>query len=108
MKVLIIYFTMSGRTKKTAKAIGSALKNHEMSYLKLELTGKFIEKMEKGVDMVMGNRLRGVIEKGAMPFLHRYIGTPLLTSLVRLFFKVKINDINCGMRGMTRDAFLKL
>ena len=46
MKVLIIYFTMSGRTKKTAKAIGSALTKHEVSYLELELTGKFVEKIK--------------------------------------------------------------
>ena len=47
MKILVIYFTMSGRTKKTAEAIASALSNHEVSYLPLELTGKFIEKIKK-------------------------------------------------------------
>ena len=47
MKILVIYFTMSGRTKKTAEAIASALNNHEVSYLPVELTGKFIEKIKK-------------------------------------------------------------
>ncbi|MHA2473601.1 MAG: flavodoxin family protein [Promethearchaeota archaeon] len=47
MKTLIIYFTMSGRTKKTAETIGRALINHDVSYLALELTGKFIEKIKK-------------------------------------------------------------
>jgi len=47
MKILIIYFTMSGRTKKTAEAIASALNNHEVSYLPIELTGKFVEKIKK-------------------------------------------------------------
>jgi len=47
MKIIIIYFTMSGRTKKTAEAIGSTLTNHEVSYLSIELTGKFIEKIKQ-------------------------------------------------------------
>ncbi len=47
MKILVIYFTMSGRTKKTAEAIASALNSHEVSYLPIELTGKFIEKIKK-------------------------------------------------------------
>ena len=47
MKILIAYFTMSGRTKKTAEAIASALTNHDVSYFPLELTGKFIEKIKK-------------------------------------------------------------
>ena len=47
MKILIAYFTMSGRTKKTAEAIASSLTNHDVSYFPLELTGKFIEKIKK-------------------------------------------------------------
>jgi flavodoxin len=47
MKTLIIYFTMSGRTKKTAEAIGSVLTNYEVSYFPMELKGKFIEKIKK-------------------------------------------------------------
>lgn len=47
MKVLITYFTMSGRTKKTAEAIASALKNYDISYFPMELKGKFIEKIKQ-------------------------------------------------------------
>ncbi|NHJ20213.1 MAG: hypothetical protein EAX91_04655 [Candidatus Lokiarchaeota archaeon] len=47
MKILVIYFTMSGRTKKTAEAIASALRDHEVSFLPIQLTGKFIEKIKK-------------------------------------------------------------
>ncbi len=46
MKVLIIYFTMGGRTKKIAEAIASTLINHEVSYFSLEITGKFSEKLK--------------------------------------------------------------
>lgn len=59
-------------------------------------------------DLVMGSRLKGNIEKGAMPFLHRYLGTPVLSFLIRGFFQLKISDCNCGMRAFTRDAFNKM
>ncbi|MFX1500876.1 MAG: flavodoxin family protein [Promethearchaeota archaeon] len=54
MKSLIIYFTMGGRTKKTAEAIASSLSNYEVSYFPIELTGKFIEKIKK-LDKFMNN-----------------------------------------------------
>jgi glycosyltransferase involved in cell wall biosynthesis len=69
---------------------------------------KFIEPLKKGADMVMGSRLKGNIHKGAMPFLHRYIGNPLLSALLNMMFRVKISDTHCGMRSFTRDAFNKL
>jgi len=47
MRILIVYFTMSGRTKKTAEGIASALTNHDVSYFPVELTGKFIEKIKE-------------------------------------------------------------
>lgn len=56
------------------------------------------------VDVVMGNRLATVIP-GAMPFLHRYLGTPVLTWIINLFFKTHISDCNCGMRLITRKAY---
>ena len=59
----------------------------------------FLEKLREGFDLVMGNRFKGGIEKGAMPWSHRYIGTPILSFLGRLFYKSKIKDFNCGMRG---------
>ena len=66
----------------------------------------FIEKLREGnIDLVMGSRITGNIEKGAMPYLHRYLGTPVLTYLIRRFFKIKISDCNCGMRAFTKEAF---
>jgi glycosyltransferase involved in cell wall biosynthesis len=64
----------------------------------------FVEKLREGNDLVMGNRFRGGIEKGAMPFLHRYFGNPVLSFLGRLFFKAPVGDIYCGLRGFDRDA----
>ena len=68
----------------------------------------FIEKLNEGYDFVIGNRFKGKIEKGAMPWLHRYIGTPILTGIMNLFFRVGIGDTNCGMRAFTKSAFEKM
>ena len=59
-------------------------------------------------DLAMGSRLRGNIEKGAMPFLHRWLGTPVLSWLIRRFFGLRITDCNCGMRAFSRDAFERM
>lgn len=70
---------------------------------------KLIESLEESrADLVMGTRLRGKIDPGAMPFLHRYIGNPLLTKLLNNLFKLNITDSHCGMRAITRDALDKL
>ncbi len=68
----------------------------------------FVEKLRAGYDLVVGSRLRGKILKGAMPFLHRYLGTPVIAWLLNLFFKTGISDPNGGMRGLTKDAFMKM
>jgi glycosyltransferase involved in cell wall biosynthesis len=68
----------------------------------------FIEKLDNGFDLVIGNRFLGGIAKDAMPFLHRYLGNPVLSFIGRLFFKVKINDFHCGLRGFRRESILKL
>ncbi|VVB97037.1 Glycosyltransferase AglJ [uncultured archaeon] len=59
-------------------------------------------------DFVIGSRLKGEIKKNSMPWLHRYIGNPLLTGLLNLLFKINISDAHCGMRAITRDAYEKL
>lgn len=74
----------------------------------LDDIGKFIGELRNGADLVMGNRFAGVIHKGAMPWLHRYIGNPLLSFIGRLFFKSKIKDFHCGIRGLNRERILKL
>ena len=73
-----------------------------------EEIGPFVEKLRAGAELVVGNRFLGNIQKGAMPFLHRYLGTPFLTGLMNWVFKTGAGDVNCGMRAMTREAFGKL
>ena len=68
----------------------------------------FIAELKKGYDFVLGNRFRGSIEKGAMPWLRRYVGNPILSGILRLFFKTKIHDSQCGMRAFTKDALSRL
>jgi glycosyltransferase involved in cell wall biosynthesis len=68
----------------------------------------FVESLRGGADLVMGNRFKGGIEPGAMPALHRYIGNPVLSSIGRLFFRSKIGDFHCGLRGFRRDSVMKL
>lgn len=65
----------------------------------------FLDDLRAGSDLVIGSRLRGTIAPGAMPFLHRYLGTPVLTRLIRTFFGVRITDCNCGMRAIKKSAF---
>lgn len=69
---------------------------------------KFIEALDDGYELVMGNRFKGGIREGAMPFLHRYLGNPVLSWIARLFFKSDIGDFHCGLRGFQKDAVLSL
>ncbi len=68
----------------------------------------FLEDLRNGADLVMGNRFKGGIEPGAMPFLHRYLGNPVLSFVGRLFFKSKIGDFHCGLRAFNRQSILDL
>ena len=56
----------------------------------------------------MGNRFQGGIEKGAMPFLHRYLGNPVLSMIGRVFYKIPVGDFHCGLRGFHRESMLAL
>jgi glycosyltransferase involved in cell wall biosynthesis len=67
-----------------------------------------VRKISEGFDLVMGNRFKGGIKRGAMPRLHRYLGNPVLSLIARIAFRVKIGDFHCGMRAFTRDAFMKM
>ena len=72
---------------------------------------RFITALRGGAELVMGTRFPrggGRIEPGAMPTLHRHLGTPVLTALTRLFFGARIGDINCGMRAFHRDALRRM
>ena len=66
---------------------------------------RFVEMWRKGNDVVMGNRFRGEIKPGAMPWHHKYIGNPGLSSLLNLLFRAGIGDTHCGMRGFTRAVY---
>ena len=70
--------------------------------------GSLVESLRSGNMMVIGNRFRGGIRSGAMPFMHRFIGNPLLSLLGRMFFSSAIGDFHCGLRGIDRAATLKL
>lgn len=65
----------------------------------------FLRKLEEGYDLVMGSRIRGRIEPGAMPPLHRWLGNPALSLLGRFLFGAPVSDFYCGIRAFRRDAY---
>ena len=69
---------------------------------------KFLEQLRAGADLVMGNRFLGGIQKGAMPFLHRNLGNPVLSFLGRLFFHAPCGDFHCGLRGFSMQAYRRM
>jgi len=68
----------------------------------------FVTKFRAGIEFVMGSRFRGYIEPSSMPPLHRYLGTPVTTWILNVIFRSHFSDIHCGMRGITRDALLRM
>jgi glycosyltransferase involved in cell wall biosynthesis len=68
----------------------------------------FVTQFRNGAEFIMGSRFKGSIEEGAMPPLHRYFGTPLTTFILNVMFGTRFSDINCGMRGITLDAFKRI
>ena len=77
--------------------------SHDLLHLE-----QFISKLEDGYELVMGNRFKGEQRKNAMPFLHRYVGNPVLTFIGNLFFRTAIGDFHCGLRGFTKTAYKKM
>jgi glycosyltransferase involved in cell wall biosynthesis len=72
---------------------------------------KFVERLRAGDDLVQGCRLPaggGTVKPGAMPFLHRWIGNPLFSILVRWWFAAPIHDVYCGLRGFTKELYTRL
>ncbi len=69
---------------------------------------KFIDKLDEGFEFVIGTRLKGTIEKGAMPPLHRYFGNPLTTWILNILLGTNFSDIHCGLRALTLDALKKI
>lgn len=69
---------------------------------------EFLKALDAGHDFVIGSRFRGTMEKGAMPWMNRYIGNPILSGMCRLFFRTRLSDIHCGMRAFTAEAYRKM
>jgi glycosyltransferase involved in cell wall biosynthesis len=67
----------------------------------------FVDALRNGTDLAMGTRLRGKIEKGAMPALHR-LGNPLLSLVLNLLFRAGVSDAHCGMRAFTKEAYRRM
>jgi hypothetical protein len=72
------------------------------------LLPRFVAQARTGARFIIGSRLRGRIENGAMPWLHRYVGTPALTRILNQLFGTRISDCNCGMRCVERETFFRL
>ncbi|MBI3449948.1 MAG: glycosyltransferase family 2 protein [Acidobacteria bacterium] len=68
----------------------------------------FVRPLTAGSDLVMGDRLHGAVEPGAMPWHHRHVGVPILSFILNRLFGAKIRDAHCGMRSITREAYAKL
>ncbi|MDP7023448.1 MAG: glycosyltransferase family 2 protein [Kiritimatiellia bacterium] len=69
---------------------------------------RFRDKLKEDYDLVMGSRLTGDIEDGAMPFLHKYLGNPVLSAILRIMFHVRVSDAHCGLRCFTKDAIQRM
>jgi len=83
--------------------MADADESHDLTHIP-----QFLAELQTGQDLVMGNRFRGGIAEGAMQFLHRYLGNPVLTGLGRLFFKSRCGDFHCGMRGFRRESYQQM
>ncbi len=68
---------------------------------------RFVAKLDEGAELVMGDRMQG-IQPGAMPWLHRYVGNPVLTGVLNLLFRAGVRDAHCGMRAVRRDVLPRL
>ena len=72
------------------------------------LLPRLVAPLQAGADLVMGSRLRGGLRQGAMPWLHRWVGTPVMTFLLNRLYGTRLSDVNCGMRGFTREAVARM
>lgn len=97
------YLRGLGEARGKFLVMGDADNTYDFSDL-----GRFVEPLQDGADMVMGTRLKGEILPGAMPWTHRWIGNPILSGMLKLFFKTRISDSHCGMRSFTRGAYERM
>lgn len=66
------------------------------------------DKLQEENDLVIGNRYGGNLEKGSMKFMHRFVGTPVISFLARSKYKVSVSDFNCGLRGYVTEKINNL
>jgi len=128
---IIVSDSSSDKSAEVARQLGAKVVKHKEGYGDALITGldaangeflvfadcdcsydfgelpKFISALRE-YDFVMGSRFKGVIKKGAMPFLHKYIGNPALTYIFNRKFKTSFSDTHSGFRGMTKKAFDKM
>ncbi|MGH9867369.1 MAG: glycosyltransferase family 2 protein [Candidatus Polarisedimenticolia bacterium] len=97
------YLTGFAAARGRFLVIGDADDTYDFS----DLEG-FVRPLREGADMVMGTRLKGRIEPGAMPWHHRWFGVPVLTWILNLLFRAGISDAHCGMRSITAEAASRL
>jgi glycosyltransferase involved in cell wall biosynthesis len=69
---------------------------------------RFVAKWREGYEVVMGNRFKGEIKPGAMRWYHKYLGNPVLSGILNLFFRANIGDAHCGMRGFTKEVYERM
>jgi len=83
--------------------MGDADGSYDFSHLP-----RFVEQLRAGHDLVMGNRFRGGVQPGAMPWKNRYLGNPILSFIGRLFFPTTIGDFHCGLRAFSVEAYHRM
>jgi glycosyltransferase involved in cell wall biosynthesis len=69
---------------------------------------RFLQPLRDGYDFVIGSRFRGKMAQGAMPWLNRYVGNPILSGAFRVFFRARLTDALCGMRALTAAAYRRM
>jgi glycosyltransferase involved in cell wall biosynthesis len=129
---IIVSDSSSDRTPVIARAMGAKVVKHERGYGNAYMEGfryvtgdvivmadsdstydlseipRFLQEIECGADLVIGSRFRGDIEDGAMPWLHRHVGSPLFNSMLRRMFGIETTDSHSGFRAIRRDKLLLL
>jgi glycosyltransferase involved in cell wall biosynthesis len=99
------YAYMKGFAEARGKYIVMGDSDNTYDFLEIE---RFLEPLRNGYDLVMGSRFKGRILPGAMPWSHQYIGNPVLTGILKLFFRRGISDAHCGMRAFTKEAYERM
>lgn len=93
---------------KSARGKYIIISDSDNTYDLTDLSGFINPLISERADFIIGTRLKGMIDKGAMPWLHRYIGNPILTGILLKLFKVRVSDAHCGLRAFSKEAYQKI